>query len=113
MGGTKNTGEIIGKRDILSLSEWRSTQVGMWAWLIQRFSALGVVLFICLHLCYPYQVIFQTCLLISAAIHIALGIRVILLDNGTRAALQKILFGFLIVLGIILFVIVFKWRIYY
>ena len=109
----KNMGEIIGKRELLSLSEWRSTQVGMWAWLMQRFSALGIVLFICLHLCYPYQIIFQTCLLISAAIHIVLGIRVIFLDIGTRVALQKILFGSLIALGIILFVIVFKWRIYY
>lgn len=101
------------KRDLMSLAEWRATQIGMWAWLMQRFSALASVVFIFLHLIYPYQVIFQVALLICACFHLVLGLRVILLDLGTKIALQKVLFGALITFGIVLLGIVLKWRIIY
>jgi succinate dehydrogenase hydrophobic anchor subunit len=101
------------KRDIMSLSEWRSTQVGMWAWLTQRFTAILTIVFVFLHLTYPYQVVFQVLLLMSCCFHLVLGLRVILLDIGTKVALQKVLFGALITFGIVLLVIVLKWRIIY
>jgi len=101
------------KRDIMSLAEWRSTQVGMWAWLMQRFAAIASIVFIFLHLVYPYQLIFQVSLLICACFHLVLGLRVIVLDIGTKVALQKVLFGALITFGIVLLVIVLKWRIIY
>jgi len=101
------------KRDIMSLAEWRSTQVGMWAWLMQRFTAISSIVFIFLHLTYPYQLVFQVALLICACFHLVLGLRVIVLDIGTKVALQKVLFGVLVTFGIVLLVIVLKWRIIY
>jgi len=101
------------KRDITSLAEWRSTQVGMWAWLMQRVTAVGAVVFVFLHLTYPYEVIFQVLLLSFVCFHLVLGLRVILLDVGTRVGLQKVLLGALITFGVALLVIVLKWRILY
>jgi len=105
--------KIEQKRDIMSLAEWRATQVGMWAWLMQRFTALAGIVFIFLHLFYPYQLIFQVLLLICACFHLVLGLRVILLDIGTRVRLQRLLFGGLFALGVVLLVIVLRWRILY
>ena len=85
----------------------------MWAWLIQRFSALAIVVFLTLLFCYPYKVAFQILLLTAATMHAVLGLRVILLDLGARAALQKVLFVGLMVLGAVAIVIVAKWRIFY
>lgn len=113
MEDTKNSANIVRKRELLSLSEWRSTQIGMWAWLLQRFSALLIILFVVLHLVYPYQVWIQSCMVFFVCVHAVLGLRVILLDIGTRATLHKILFGCLMVLAIVAFVIVLKYRILY
>ncbi len=109
----KNSDNIVRKRDLLSLSEWRTTQTGMWAWLLQRFSALLSVLFVVLHLVYPYQVYIQACMVFFICMHVALGLRVILLDIGTRATFQKVAFGCLMVLAVVAFVIVLKYRILY
>jgi hypothetical protein len=50
---------------------------------------------------------------IFICVHAALGLRVILLDIGARAALHKIAFGCLMVLAVVAFVIVLKYRILY
>ncbi|MDY6969082.1 MAG: hypothetical protein SVR08_10580 [Spirochaetota bacterium] len=113
MGEVKNSNKIIRKREILSLSEWRTTQVGMWAWLLQRFTALGIVIFVALHLIYPYQVIIQTLMAFCVCMHAVLGLRVIILDISKRVVLQKILFSLLAVLGIVLFYLILKLRIFY
>ena len=113
MENTINTGDIIRKRELLSLSDWRATQIGMWAWLIQRVSALIIVLFVALHLVYPYQVWIQSIMAFFVCAHAALGLRVIVLDIGARTSLHKLLFGSLMVLGIVLFVIMLKYRILY
>lgn len=101
------------KRDLMSLSEWRTTQVGMWAWLLQRFSALALIIFVILHLCYPYQVVFQVLLLSAATFHAVLGLRVILLDLGARVKLQKLLFAGLMGLGVVALALVLRWRVFY
>lgn len=56
------------------------THVGMWAWLLQRVSALGIVCFLVLHLFFTYKPFIQFMLLLMLAFHAALGLRVILLD---------------------------------
>ncbi len=104
---------VVYKRDVASLDEWRATQVGMWAWLMQRVTAVGAVVFVLLHLSYPYQLVFQILLLICVCFHLVLGLRVIALDLGARASAQKALFGGLMALGVVLLVIVLKWRIIY
>jgi succinate dehydrogenase / fumarate reductase cytochrome b subunit len=113
MENTKQADNITLKRDLLSLSEWRSTQIGMWAWLMQRISALLIVVFIALHLVYPYQVYIQTCMAFFLCMHAVLGLRVILLDIGARATLHKVYLAGLLLLGFVLFVIVLKLRIFY
>lgn len=101
------------KRDTFSLSEWRSTQVGMWAWVLQRFTALGIIVFIVLHLVYPYQVLIQTVLVFTVCFHAVLGLRVIVLDISRRVVLQKVLFTTLLLLGAIAFIVILKTRIFY
>jgi succinate dehydrogenase / fumarate reductase cytochrome b subunit len=101
------------KREVMSLAEWRATQVGMWAWLMQRVTALAAVVFVLLHLTYPYQVIFQVLLLASVAFHLALGLRVIVLDIGARAGLQRVLFAAALTLGAVLLAVALRWRILY
>lgn len=101
------------KRDLMSLAEWRTTQVGMWAWLLQRFSALALLACIVLHLCDPYRVSFQALLVSAATFHAVLGIRVIVLDLGTRVKLQRLLFVGLMGLGVVALALVLKWRVFY
>jgi len=101
------------KRDVFSLNEWRSTQIGMWAWVLQRFTALGIIVFIVLHLVYPYQVLIQTVLVFTVCFHAVLGLRVIVLDVSRRVALQKVLFTTLLLLGAIAFIIILKTRVFY
>jgi succinate dehydrogenase hydrophobic anchor subunit len=113
MSDANNNNRIVKKRELLSLSEWRSTQVGMWAWLLQRFSALCIVALVTLHLVYPYEVIIQTLMALFISIHAVLGLRVIILDISKRVALQRILFVSLMVLGVVLFVMILKLRIFY
>lgn len=56
------------------------THVGMWAWLMQRISAVFIVVFLTLHLFFTYKPFLQFMLLVVVAFHAALGLRVILLD---------------------------------
>jgi succinate dehydrogenase hydrophobic anchor subunit len=113
MERSATAGPVEYKRDITSLAEWRATQVGMWAWLMQRVTALASVVFVFLHLTYPYQVVFQVLLLSAVCFHLVLGLRVIVLDVGTRVGLQKVLFGAFITFGIVLLVMALRWRVLY
>ncbi len=95
------------RRGELDVSRWRNTQVGMWAWIWQRISALAIIVFLGLHLTLTYKPVIQFLLLITVTFHAALGLRVILLDfNIVNVKYQKILIAGLAALGIILFVII-------
>jgi len=85
----------------------RSTQVGMWAWLWQRISALAILVFLGLHLTLTYKPLIQFLLLLVVIFHAALGLRIILLDFGVVGVkYQKALIGGLGVLGAVMFVII-------
>ena len=58
----------------------RNTQVGMWAWIWQRISALAILLLLGLHVTITYKPIIQFFLLVTVLFHAVLGLRVILLD---------------------------------
>ncbi|MGD8522966.1 MAG: hypothetical protein PVF56_17590 [Desulfobacterales bacterium] len=91
----------------LDVNRWRSTQVGMWAWIWQRISALAIVVFLGLHLTLTYKPVIQFLLLMVVTFHAALGLRVILLDfNIVNVKYQKALIAGLGALGILIFVIV-------
>jgi len=58
----------------------RNTQVGMWAWIWQRISALAILLLLGLHVTITYKPMIQFLLLVTVIFHAVLGLRVILLD---------------------------------
>lgn len=63
-----------------------NTGPGMWAWMLQRGSALALILLVALHLLRTYNRTVQFLLLLVIAFHAALGLRVILLDFNVVAA---------------------------
>ena len=96
----------------LDVNRWRNTQVGMWAWIWQRISALAIIVFLGLHLTLTYKPVIQFLLLATVTFHAALGLRVILLDfNIVNVKYQKALIAGLAALGIVIFFIIWT-RIY-
>jgi succinate dehydrogenase / fumarate reductase cytochrome b subunit len=94
------------QRGELDPKRWRSTKVGMWAWLWQRISALAIIVFLCLHLILTYRPLLQFLLLLAVVFHAVLGLRVILLDFGAvNVRYQKALLGGLAALGILMLII--------
>jgi succinate dehydrogenase / fumarate reductase cytochrome b subunit len=87
-----NTNDLILKRDATDGRVWRSTLPGMWAWLLQRVSAILILLFLVLHFFLPYRRPLQFLLLLVVALHASLGIRVFLIDLGAEVKTQKALF---------------------
>ena len=80
-----------------------NTQIGMWAWMAQRISALAVVALIVLHITLTYKPIIQLLLLLAVAFHAALGLRVILLDfNIVGIKYHRALVWGLTLLGVVL-----------
>jgi succinate dehydrogenase / fumarate reductase cytochrome b subunit len=91
----------------LDVDRWRNTQVGMWAWIWQRISALAIIVFLGLHLTLTYKPVIQFLLLATVTFHAALGLRVILLDfNIVNVKYQKALIAGLATLGIVIFIII-------
>ncbi len=85
----------------------RATQIGMWAWVWQRISAIAILLFLCLHIFLAYIPLIQLLLLVSVVFHAALGIRVILLDfNLVNIKYQKALVFYLLGIGVILLILI-------
>ena len=100
-----NGKEGILKRDVGDAQVWRRTLPGMWAWLLQRVSAILILLFLTLHFFLPYRRPLQFLLLLVVSFHASLGIRVFLIDLGVNVKAQKILFvvfGLLAVVGLLL-----------
>lgn len=91
---------------------WRGTRVGMWAWLLQRAAAVGLVVVIGLHLRNPFLRTVQALLLALVLLHGLLGLRAILLDFGLPVRLHRVLFAGAIALGAALFAVVWIWRWY-
>jgi succinate dehydrogenase / fumarate reductase cytochrome b subunit len=76
--------------------------IGMWAWLLQRISALAVVALIALHVSLTYNRLTQFLLLFAVTFHATLGLRVILLDfNIVNVKYQRALVWGLVGLGVL------------
>jgi len=103
-----NQSELILKREVGDPQTWRSTLPGMWAWLIQRVSAILILLFLALHFFLPYRRPLQFLLLLVVSVHAALGIRVFLVDLGVNVKAQKILFILFLLLAA--FFLFFLWN---
>ena len=88
------------------------THVGMWAWLLQRISAVFILLFLGLHLAYTYKPFLQFMLFLTLIFHAALGIRVILLDcNLVNIKYQRYLIPWVLGIGLAIMAVV--WFIIY
>ena len=77
------------KRDVGDGKVWKNTLPGMWAWLLQRVSAILILVFLTLHFFLPYRRPIQFLLLAVVAFHACLGIRVFLIDLGANVADSK------------------------
>ncbi len=96
-------------RESADMRAWRGTLPGMWAWLLQRVSAILILLFIVLHLFLPYRRPLQFLLLFVVAFHACLGVRVLLIDLGANVKTQKALFGGCVAAAIIALVVVWSY----
>jgi succinate dehydrogenase / fumarate reductase cytochrome b subunit len=86
------------------------TPLSMWAWLLQRASALLIVVLLVLHISLPYKLAIQFLLLLTVTFHATLGLRVILLDfNLVSVRYQRQLAWGLPLAGLIVMFIVWKW----
>jgi succinate dehydrogenase hydrophobic anchor subunit len=100
------------KRRLGSAEAWRDTKAGMWAWLIQRVAALGLLAVIALHLHNPFVRPVQAAVLALVLLHGLLGIRAILLDFGLPARVHRALFLLALLVALAGFVAFWRWRWY-
>jgi succinate dehydrogenase/fumarate reductase cytochrome b subunit len=95
-----NGKEWILKREIGNSQVWRRTLPGMWAWLLQRVSAILIPFFLILHFFLPYHRTLQFLLLLVVSFHASLGVRVFLIDLGVKVKAQKVIFVISILLAV-------------
>jgi len=100
------------RRRLGSAEAWRGTKAGMWAWLIQRLAALGLLAVIALHLHNPFVRPVQAAVLALVLLHALLGVRAILLDFGLPARTQRALLFLALLLALAGFVAFSRWRWY-
>ena len=93
-----------------SAEAWRDTKAGMWAWLLQRVAAVGLLGVIVMHLKNPFMRPVQATLLGLVLLHGVLGIRSILLDFGLPVRWHRLLFLLALLVGIAAFALFWKWR---
>ncbi len=102
----------VQRRALWSRDAWRGTRVGLWAWLLQRAAAVALAVVIVLHLRNPFVRSVQATVLALVLLHGLLGVRAIVLDLGLPVRLHRALFVGALVLGVVLFLVVWSWRWY-
>jgi succinate dehydrogenase hydrophobic anchor subunit len=95
-----------------SRDAWRGTRLGLWAWLLQRAAAVALIAVVVLHLRNPFVRSVQAALLALTLLHGLLGVRVLLLDLGLPVRLHRALFAAALLLGAVLFALVWSRRWY-
>ncbi len=91
---------------------WRDTKAGMWAWLIQRAAAVGLLVVVAVHLANPFRRGVQAALLALVLLHALLGVRTLLLDVGLPLRWHRALFALALALAAVIFALVWTWRWY-
>jgi succinate dehydrogenase hydrophobic anchor subunit len=100
------------RREWTTREGWRGTPLGMWAWLIQRAAAIGLLAVVVLHLVNPFRRGVQAALLALALLHALLGVRSLLLDVGLPQRWHRALFVAALVLAVGIFLLVWLARWY-
>jgi len=95
-----------------SAEAWRDTKAGMWAWLLQRVAAVGLLGVIVVHLKNPFMRPVQATLLGLVLLHGVLGIRSILLDFGLPVRWHRLLFLLALLVALAAFALFWRWRWY-
>jgi succinate dehydrogenase hydrophobic anchor subunit len=95
-----------------SAEAWRDTKAGMWAWLLQRVAAVGLLGVIVVHLKNPFMRPVQATLLGLVLLHGVLGIRSILLDFGLPVRWHRPLFLLALLVALAAFALFWRWRWY-
>lgn len=90
------------KRSLDSPRAWEAAPAGLWAWVLQRVSAVLVVVLVGVHLWMPWSRPLRLTLLATVILHAVLGIRVIILDFARSVRIQKVLLVVLVGLGAVL-----------
>jgi len=110
--GALMRGRRVLRRQWVAAEGWRDTKAGMWAWLLQRFAAILLVVVIAVHLKNPFARPVQAALLGLVLLHGLLGVRAILLDFGMPVRWHRLLFAGAIAVGLVLFALVWGLRWY-
>lgn len=84
----------------------------MWAWLLQRTAALGLVVVIIFHLRNPFARPVRAALLGLVLVHGLLGVRAMLLDFGLPVRWHRRLLAGAVALGLLLFAAFWRLRWY-
>jgi succinate dehydrogenase hydrophobic anchor subunit len=104
-------GSRVLRREWTTPEGWRGTRLGMWAWLIQRAAAIGLLGVVVLHLINPFRRGVQAALLALALLHALLGVRSLLLDVGLPLRWHRALFvgALVLTVGVFLLVWLARW----
>ncbi|MEE9275255.1 MAG: hypothetical protein V3V62_08100 [bacterium] len=88
---------------ISDLLSWRSMYPGMWAWVLQRISAVLLLILFPFHVLNPFIAWLRVTVLALVIFHGMHGLKVILTDFGFPARHQRKLLWTLTILGLLLF----------
>ncbi|MEE9256966.1 MAG: hypothetical protein V3V56_07335 [bacterium] len=82
------------------IAAWRATYPGMWSWVIQRLSAVVLLVLFPFHVLNPYIAWLRVAVLALVILHGMHGLKVILTDFGFPARHQRKLLWVLSALGV-------------
>lgn len=91
------------KPPVWKISAWRSMYPGMWSWVLQRLSALALIVLFPIHVMNPYIDSVRITMLLLVVWHAMHGIKVILTDFGFPDRHQRKLLWVLSVVGVAAF----------
>ncbi len=88
---------------VWDLSAWRAMYPGMWAWVIQRLSAVVLLVLFPFHVLNPYIAWLRIVVLALVILHGMHGLKVMLTDFGFPARHQRALLWALTAVGVAAF----------
>lgn len=112
MSGRLEARAGVRRRRVASSVLEGGSRLGMWAWLLQRVSALGLVAVLAIHLSNPFVRSVQFLLLGLVLLHLGLGLRAMLLDAGLAARWHQLAFGVALLAGAAVLALFWWWRWY-
>ncbi len=88
---------------VWNVASWRSMYPGMWSWVVQRLSAVVLLILFPFHVLNPYIAWLRLAVLALVILHGMHGLKVILTDFGFPARYQRRLLWALAAVGVAAF----------